>query len=224
MIDMDVSVNNAREFARLHGKEGSVIDPFYVTLRANLRERVRNKVAAEINILSEELRHLSREICENGALHGPVTIHAIDIHARISQRAMDIFQAMSIHDIAVEHGDAFLLALIAQTTDEARKRAYNEFYNERRKKEHEDDAARREARNDFAAFIDRTFSDDPKMRNKLLTDPQFLENMKVAFQQRQRSLIANRPVIESLIPPDTKPRQLLTAGGGKNAADEATTK
>jgi hypothetical protein len=208
-IDMEVSVNNAQEFVRLYGTSGSVVDPFYVALRADLRERVRNRVAAEINILGDELQKVSKEICKDGAAHGPVSIHAIDIHARLSQRAMDIFQAMSVHDIAEEHGDAFLLALISQTTDDARKRAYNDYYNERRKQQREDELARRDKRDDFAAYVAKVFADDPKMKNKLLTDPALLESMKGAFARRERALIANRPVQESLVPPDTKPRSLL---------------
>jgi hypothetical protein len=210
-IDMDVSVTNAADFVRDYGTDASVIDPFYLTLRGNLREKVRNRVAAEINILNEELQKLSRDICKTGAVHGPVTIHAMDIHAQISQRAMDIFQAMSIHDIAAEHGDAILLALVTQTADEGRRRAYNDFYNARRAKEREDTAAGRDARDDFVGFVERTFGDDPKMRNKLLTDPDFLATMKAAFSERQKMLIANRPVNDSLIPlsPDMKPRSLL---------------
>jgi hypothetical protein len=208
-IDMEVSINNAEEYVRLYGTSGSVVDPFYVALRADLRERVRNRVAAEINILGDELQKVSKKICEKGADHGPVTVHAIDMHARLSQRAMDIFQAMSIHDIAEEHGDAFLLALISQTTDESRKRAYNDYYNERRKRQREDELARRDTRDDFAAYVARVFADDPKTRNKLLTDPKLLENMKGAFERSERVLIANRPVQDSLVPPDTKPRPLL---------------
>ncbi len=209
-INMVVSVTDPKEFVLLYGSDGSVIAPFYTMLKADLRARVRNRVAAEINILNEELQSLSKKIREGGAFDGPVTIHAMDIHAQISQRAMEIFQAMSTHDIAAEHGDAFLLALITQTTDEARKRAYVEYYNERRKKEHEDVVAGREARDDYAAFISKTFEDDPMMRKKLLTDPALLDSMKAVFAQRQRVLIANRPVTESLVPPDTKPRPLLT--------------
>lgn len=209
-IEMDVSVSNPGEFVRAYGSEGDVTMPFYTTLTGDLRSRVRNRVAAEINILNEELQEVSKKILDGGASHGPVIVHAMNVHAQISQRAMEIFQAMSIHDIAAEHGDAFLLALITQTKDETRKRAYVDYYNERRKKEHEDVMAGREARNDYAAFIAKTFEDDPMMRKKLLNDPALLDSMKAVFTQRQRALIANRPVTESLVPPDTKPRPLLT--------------
>jgi hypothetical protein len=208
-IEMDVSVTDPREFVRLYGADGDVTMPFYTTFLSDLRSRARNRVAAEINGLNEELQEVSKKIRDGGASHGPVTIHAIDMHAQISKRAMEIFQAMSIHDIAAEHGDAFLLALITQTEDEARKRAYVDYYNERRKKEREDLADGREARDDYAAFISKTFEDDPMMRKKLLTDPALLDSMKAVFAQRQRVLIANRPVTESLVPADTKPRQLL---------------
>src|SRR5262249_26644422 len=151
------------------------------TLRSNLRERARNRVAAEINEFNEELQRISRELCKGGTSHGPVTIHAADIHAKISQQGMDFFHAMSINDIAAEHGDEFLLALVTQTADAGRKQAYMEYYNERRKKQHEDEIARRDARDDFAAFVDRNFGDDPKTRQRLLTDPAFLDSVKNAF-------------------------------------------
>lgn len=215
-IDMEVSVRDAVEFVRQYGMDGSVADPFYVTLRSNLRERVRGRVPAEINELNAELQRLSKEFYVTGASHGPVTIHAMDIHARISQRAMDLFEAMSIHDIAAEYGDEFILALTTQTKDEARRRAYLEYYEGRRKQALVDAQIRRDERDEFVAFVERTFGDDPKMRNKLLTDQEFLEATKSAFQRRQSFLIANRSVSESLVPPETKPRQLIS--GPKSAA------
>ena len=188
-IEMDLSVTDPKEFVRLYGEHGDLTMPFYTTLTGDLRSRVRNRVVSEIRNLEEELQELSKRTSEEATRWGPVTIHAMNIHVRISQRALEVFQAMSIEDIAGVHGDAFLLALITQTTDESRKRAYVDYYNQRRKKEHENSVPAREARDDFATFIHRTFEDDPILRNKLLTDRALLDSMKTVFAQRRRALL-----------------------------------